>query len=120
MVVSILALPFFRCSTTGTITSLHITNELYIYHNGIDTIVKDYEHYKWLKLTIEKEGLQVDTTQNWTPKIDESSRFVYYQIINRKILYKQYSTFIDSTIIKNFELGPVSYTHLTLPTTPYV
>lgn len=118
MILSCSLFFLINCKAPIASFSTNHQNELYIYHNGIDTIVKDYEHYKWLKLTIEKEGLQVDTTQNWTPKIGESSKFIYYQIIDRKYLFKQYSIFFDSTVIFSFKNG-LSISDNYRPLTPF-
>jgi hypothetical protein len=101
-----IVLPFCSCLTIKQNQSKSITNELYIYHNGIDTLVKDYNHYNWIKPLMEEQGLHFsDTTQNWTPKIGESSKFIYYQIIDRKYVFKQYSIFFDSTVILSFKKG---------------
>jgi hypothetical protein len=102
----LLVLSFCSCSTFKIAEQKKTKNELFIYHTGIDTLVKDYEHYNWLKPLMDAEGFHLpETTQNWTPKIGESSKFIYYQIIDRKYVFKQYSIFFDSTVILSFKKG---------------
>lgn len=100
----ILGLVLFSCNPKLQNTP-KINNQLYLYHNGIDTVVKDYELFKQLRKEALNNPFSIDTSQNWVPKPGVSSRYIYFQIIDRKHYYKRSSTFLDSSIIRTWKKG---------------
>tara|TARA_R110002050_G_scaffold244268_1_gene380866 strand:- start:23889 stop:24443 length:555 start_codon:yes stop_codon:yes gene_type:complete len=97
---------FISCrNELNTMISIH-SNELYIYHNGIDTLIKNYEQYNLMKPLMDEAGYHLkDTTMNWVPMPNESSQFIYYQIIDNQNVYSAGSIFFDSAIIQRFKAG---------------
>ena len=97
---------FYSCKNpTNTIPSIQV-NELYIYHNGIDTLIKNYDHYSFMKPLIDEAGFHFkDTSMKWFPMPNESSQFLYYQVINNQYIYLAGSIFYDSNIVDKFSSG---------------
>lgn len=79
-----------------------IESELFFYHNGSETVVKDYKSFELLKPFLDSNGIESD--QNWVPG-DGSSRCTYFQFINRDSVYIEYSFEFDSTIVNKHKLS---------------
>jgi hypothetical protein len=80
--------------------------QLYVYHNGNDTLIKDTNGYNELLPFLKEHGLEWPV--NWVPA-PGSSRYTYYQFVNRDSVYRAYSFFLDSTILqKHISLKRIS------------
>jgi hypothetical protein len=69
--------------------------------------VKDYELYEALKWAAFENGHYLDSTINWIPSPDESSRYIFFQVVNREIVYTKFSTWMDSSIILTYDSGNI-------------
>jgi len=80
-----------------------VESDLYIFHNGKDTLIKNYELATLLKIAqIEKGVNTID--EEWVPD-PESSTFNYYQVFNKEYVYFKWSTYFDSNVIELFNSG---------------
>lgn len=70
--------------------------KLYIYHNGIDTIIKNYQIYQDLKPMLDSMG--INQNYDWVPDTG-SSLFEYFQFNGLDSITKTISLTFDSNII---------------------
>lgn len=80
-----------------------VESDLYIFHNGKDTLIKNYELVTLLKLAQIEKGVKI-IDEEWVPD-PESSTFNYYQVFNKEYLYFKWSTYFDSNVIELFNSG---------------